>query len=126
MRLSFVSNVPLLTNHRTVTSIYSQYFSAESDVKRRRLEVEERKLLLQEKAQILDLFKAGIYTPETAHEKIEKIDRCAKPPSSCCHDTSNPNAPSQSLLGSRGQRCARSPSLDHQSSSCNVEDLDDF
>lgn len=105
----------MLTNYRAFTSAYAHYFSEESDVKRRRLEVEERRLLLEEKAQVMDMVKVGIYTPRSARQRIKEIDERVKPP------TTNYGEP---RVQSQGRFQTLSPSPDRCSPPWDIEDPD--
>lgn len=90
-----------------MTSVYSQHFSEERDVKRRRL-------ALDEKAQILEMVKMGIYTPQMALKAIEKIDGHSTPPL---------DNEERSPLRSCHQQ-VQSPSCNHRSPSYDIEYLD--
>jgi len=114
--------MPTPTYHRAYISASSNYFSGESEVKCRRLDVEERRILLDEKAQILNMVTLGVYTPRTARRKIEEIDWCMKFPALVT--TPSPHITGQSPSGFHGRHGSCSPSMDRQSSPWDVEDMD--
>lgn len=108
---------------RAYISASSNFFSGESEAKRRRLEVEERRLSLDEKAQVVQMVSVGVYTPRTARRKIEEIDQRMKPPAPETETVpSSQMWLSRSPLGSRGEHGTRSPSLDRRSVSWDIED----
>ena len=72
-------------NNRAYISASSNYFSGEGEVKRRRLDIEERRLLLDEKEQVIRMVNIGVYTPQTARDKIEEIDQRMRLPPSKLH-----------------------------------------
>lgn len=106
-------------NFRAFTSAYARHFSEESDAKRRRLEVEERRLLLEERDQIMKMVKFGIYTPRSAHRRIERIDRHTE-----SSTLDNGGTLIGSPLGSQGRFQTLSPSPDRQSLTWSIEDTD--
>ena len=63
--------------------------------------MEERRVSLEEKAQVMEMVKVGIYTPRTARHRIEKIDHS---------------------IGSQHQHQVHSPSVDGRSSPWDIED----
>ena len=105
---------------RAYLSASSNFFSEESEVKRRKLDVEERRLLLDEKAQVVQMVTVGVYTPRTARRKIEEIDRRMKP--SALETTPDPQTLGQSPSGSYNRYRTRSLSLDRHSISWDIED----
>ena len=104
-------------NFRVFTSVYARHFSEESNAKRRRLEVEERRLLLEERAQIMDMVKFGIYTPRSARRKIERIDKRTE-----SSTLDNGDMLIGSPLGSQDRFQTLSPSPDRQSPTWSIED----
>jgi hypothetical protein len=76
VRIHFTSGVRtiVLINCRAFMSVYSKFFSEENDAKRRWLEVEECRLSLNEKAQVIEMVKANILSPRTACRMISRID----------------------------------------------------
>lgn len=114
----------VLINHRAYISASLNFFSGENEVKRRHLEVEECRLSLDEKAQIVQMINVGIYSPRTARRKIEEIDQRVNPP------VLEPVPDSPTLgrppSGSSGQCQARhrSPSLGRHSAPWDSEDPD--
>jgi hypothetical protein len=107
---------------RAYLSASSNFFSEESEVKRCKLDVEEHRLLLDEKAQVVQMVTVSVYTPRTAQRKIEEIDQCMKP--SALKTTPDPQTPGQSPSGSYNQYWTRSLSLDRHSISWGIEDPD--
>lgn len=86
--------------------------------------MEERRVSLDEKAQVMEMVKAGIYTPRTARRLIEKIDKRARPPTLHCGDAYNSLMRIQSPSGSHSRSQTRSPSPDRRSLSWDIEDPD--
>ena len=116
--------VPTPTYDRVYISASSNFFTGESEVKRRRLEVEERRISLDEKAQILNMVTIGVYTPRTARRKIEEIDQRMKLPALVA--TPSPQITGQSPSGSHGRYATRSPSMGRDSSPWDIEDTDEL
>ena len=109
-------------NNRAYISASSNYFSGEGEVKRRRLDIEERRLLLDEKEQVIRMVNIGVYTPQTARDKIEEIDQRMRLPA--LETTHGSQMQGQSPLGSHGRYQTRSPSPGHHSPSWDIEDPD--
>ena len=70
-----ISHYQIPTDYRAYISAGTNFFSGESEVKRCKLDVEERRISLEEKAQVLNMVNLSIYTPRTARRKIEEIDQ---------------------------------------------------
>lgn len=98
-------------NDRKFASVYANYFSEESNVKHRKIEVEERKLSAKEKDQVIEMVKAGIYSPRSARRKIEDIDSRTRSHA----DHRNPPDPIQSPPTPHGRFQTLSPSPGYQS-----------
>ena len=111
-------------NNRAYISASSNFFSGESEVKRRRLEVEERRLLLDEKAQVIQMVNVGVYTPRTARRRIDEIDQRMKRSTFEISPTLSSRTLSRSSSGSHSQRRMQSPSLDHHSISWDADNLE--
>ena len=67
--------------------------------------MEERRVSLEEKAQVMEMVKLGVYSPRTARQRIEKIDQSS---------------------GSHDQRQVCHPSMDCRSPSWDIEDPERF
>ena len=110
----------MLTNYRVFTSVYSKFFSEENDAKRRRLEVEECRISLDEKAQVIDMVKAKILSPRTARQMISRIDDRTNRTTEY-HNNQSPSG-SQTHI----EPWTRSPSSSHQSLTWDVGDTNHF
>jgi len=111
--------MPMPTHDRAYISASSNFFSGESEVKRRRLDVEECRVTLDEKAQILNMVTVGVYSPRTARYKIDEIDERMKLPALAI--TPNPQIAGQPPSGPHG---THGPSMVRHSSPWDIEDLD--
>lgn len=103
---------------RAYISASTKFFSGESEVKRRKLDVDERRLSLEEKAQVLNMVNIGIYTPRTARRKIEEIDQR---PSLSARTT---QVSGQSPAGSDGRHQTPSPLTGRRSPPWSIEETD--
>jgi hypothetical protein len=81
--------------------------------------VEEWRLFLEEKAQVMDMVKVGIYTPRSARWRIEEIDEHEK-----ILTPNHAEIQVQSPSGSQGRFQTLSPTPDHHSPSWDIENLD--
>ena len=117
-----ISHCAVLTDSRAYVSASLNFFSKETKVKRRKLDVEERRLLLDEKAQIVQMVTVGVYTPRTARRKIKEIDWRMKPPA--LETMPDPETPGRSPSGSHNRHQTQSLSLDRRSISWDIEDPD--
>ena len=109
-------------NNRAYISTSSNYFSGEGEVKHCWLDIEERRLLLNGKEQVIQMINIGVYTPQTAQDKIEEIDQCMRLPT--LETTHDSQMWGQSPLGSHGWYQTQSPSPGHHSTSWDIKDPD--